>query len=344
LGNDELEQRFGKKEIQSISKLSGIRERRVVPPDVCASDLAYTAAERLLTGKDFDRSRIDLLIFVSQTPDYRIPATASVLHGKLGLPQHCATFDVNQSCSAYPHALAVAHSMIVAGVSHYALLLNADTITRLIHPMDRSLVALHGDAACATLVGPCAEGYGLQGFSLGSDGKGAHYLRVPAGGFRDPSSEETRREFADAAGCLRTAEHLYMDGPSVFHFSVYRVPEAIREAMVKFQITMEDVDLLVLHQANQMMLSMIYKSLKVPPEKQFYAIEEVGNSSGPSTAVTLAAAWQQGRIKPGSRTLICSFGAGLTWGVTLIRWPEDAQPHVQSSATVEESEVLSARI
>ena len=105
---------------------------------------------------------------------------------------------------------------------------------------------------------------------------------------------------------------------------------------------MEDVDLLVLHQSTKTTLSMIYKALKVPPEKQFYAIEFVGNSSGPSTAVALAEAWRLGRIQPGSRTLMCSFGAGLTWGVCLIRWPDDADPDVAGSPIVEDSQMLHA--
>ena len=117
----------------------------------------------LFQSKQFDRSLIDLLIFVSQTPDYRIPTTASILHGKLALSQSCATFDVNQACSAYPYALSIAHSMIGSGLARYALILNADTLTKLIHPKDRSLVILHGDGAAATILAPCEQAAGLGG-------------------------------------------------------------------------------------------------------------------------------------------------------------------------------------
>lgn len=344
LSNEDLARVFGEREIASAIKMSGVRERRIAGPGQFASDLALTAAERLLRRMDFDRSRIDLLIFVSQTPDYRIPTTASVLHGKLGLSQSCATFDVNQACSAYPYALSVAHSMIVSGLARFALILNADTLTKLIHPKDRSLMVLHGDGAAATLVTSCEEGVGLEALLLGTDGTGAKHLLVPAGGARMACGPETRLERTDSSGCTRTDENLVMDGPAVFHFSVYKVPEVIEEALQKSALTINDIDLVILHQANKTMLEMIYKRLRVPPEKQFFCIEAMGNSSGPSTPVALAEAWRQGRVRPGSRTLLCSFGAGLTWGVAIIKWPEDASPVSDDDPVVADGEMLDAAL
>ncbi|MCE5306267.1 MAG: ketoacyl-ACP synthase III [Acidobacteriales bacterium] len=342
--NEEIARRFGERETASAIKMSGVRERRVTNSGQCASDLALTAAERLIQSTGFDRSLIDLLIFVSQTPDYKIPTTASVLHGKLGLRECCATFDVNQACSAYPYSLSIAHSMISSGVSNYALVLNGDTLTKLIHPRDRSLAVLHGDAAAATIVGPCAEGYGLEGFVLGTAGSGAKHLLVPAGGSRLPCGPETRDEQTDESGCVHTDENLVMDGPAVFHFSVYKVPEAIRGALSELGLTIDDIDTVILHQANKTMMDLIYRTLRVPPEKRFYCIEQMGNSSGPSTPVALAEAWRQGKVRPGSRTLMCSFGAGLTWGVAVIRWPADADPVHYSEPVVPDEEMLSAAL
>jgi len=344
LNNEKISRVFGEREIASAVKMSGILERRIAGPDQYASDLALTAAERLLGSMTFDRSLIDLLIFVSQTPDYKIPTTASVLHGKLGLSQSCATFDVNQACSAYPYSLSIAHSMIATGISQYALILNADTLTKLINPKDRSLVVLHGDAAAATLMGPCSEGAGLEAFVLGTDGSGAKHLLVPAGGSRLACGPETRVERTDVAGCVRTDENLVMDGPAVFHFSVYKVPEAVEGAMKEAGLAMDDVDLVILHQANKTMMEMMYKRLRVPAEKRFFCLEKMGNSSGPSTPVALAEAWRQKRILPGSRTLICSFGAGLTWGVVVIKWPEDASPVPDVDPVVADEEMLSAAL
>jgi 3-oxoacyl-[acyl-carrier-protein] synthase-3 len=344
LDNDEIGRRFGQQQVASAIKMSGVCERRVAGLHQCASDLALTAAERLIRHMGFDRSLIDLMIFISQTPDYKLPTTASILHGKLDLSQHCATFDVNQACSAFPYGLSIAHSMITSGVCRYALLLNADTLTKLIHPEDRSLVVLHGDAAVATIVGPCDNGFGFEGFVLGTDGAGARHLLVPAGGSRLPFSSETRIETKDEAGCVRTSEHLCMNGPAVFHFSVYKVPEVIRKALDEIGLTIDDIDNVVLHQANRTMMDQIYKSLQVPSEKRFYCIETMGNSSGPSTAVALAEAWRQQRIRPGSRTLLCSFGAGLTWGVAVLRWPEHASPVPDLDPVVSDEEMLSAAL
>jgi 3-oxoacyl-[acyl-carrier-protein] synthase-3 len=344
LDNEQIARRVGERETASAIRMSGIRERRVVKPGQHASDLALTAAERLIRHMGFDRSLIDLLMFVSQTPDYRIPTTASVLHGKLGLVQRCATFDMNQACSAYPYSLSVAHCMISGGMARYALILNADTLTKLIHPRDRSLLVLHGDAAAATILGPCGDGQGLESLILGTDGSGAKHLMVPAGGSRLPCGSETKIERTDEAGCVRTDENLVMDGPAVFHFSVYKVPEVIRGALGELGLTIDDVDTVILHQANKTMMDLIYKSLRVPPEKRFYCLETMGNSSGPSTPVALAEAWRQHKIRPGSRTLMCSFGAGLTWGMALVRWPLDASPVPDLDPVVSDEEMLSAAL
>ena len=303
-----------------------------------------TAAERLIRHKGLDRSQIDLLMFVSTTPDYRSPATACVLHGKLGLRTGCAAFDVNQACSAYPYAMALAHSMISAGVCRYALVLNAEVMTKLVHPLDRGLAMLHSDGAAATIIGPCEDGYGFEGFSLGTEGSGAKHCLVPAGGFRMPSGAETRVERTDAAGCVRTDEHLAMDGPAVFHFSLYKVPGMIKMALDELGLTIDDIDNVILHQASRTLLELIYSSLRVPPEKRFFCLETMGNSGGPSVAIALAEAWRLGRIRPGTRTLLCSFGTGLSWGVGVIRWPAEANPVPDLDPVVPDEEMLCAAL
>jgi 3-oxoacyl-[acyl-carrier-protein] synthase-3 len=342
--HDEMVRRFGERGAETIAKMSGIMRRRVASPNQQASDLALTAAERLIRHTKIDRAEIDLLLFVSITPDYRSPSTACVLHGKLGLSEKCAAFDINQACSAFPYALGVAYSMIRSGLCRCALVLNGEVLTRLVHPQDRSLAMLHSDGAAATLVSACETGYGFEAFRLGTDGKGAKNIIALAGGFRLPSSADTKVEMVDAAGCVRTDEHLMMDGPAVFHFSVYKVPEAIRETLRELAITIDDIDNVILHQANKTMMDLIYKSLKVPPEKRFYCLEQMGNCGGPSTAVALSEAWRQGKVRPGSRTLICSFGAGLAWGVAVIKWPENANPVADLDPVVPDDEMLSAAL
>jgi 3-oxoacyl-[acyl-carrier-protein] synthase III len=337
--NEQLIERFGERQIKSIVKMAGIQERRVVEPGQTASDLACYAAKRLLADRQVEPSEIDLLIFASQTGDYQIPATACVLHGKLGLSERCAAFDINLGCTSYPYTLSVAHSMIAAGVARKALLLNADALTTVIHPKDRGLVPLHGDAAVATLLEPGRGDEGFKGFLLGTDGMGYQHLIMPASGARIPRSAETKEEITDESGIVRTQEHLYMNGPAIFHFSVYKVPEIIKEALDRFHLTVADLDLVLLHQANKTMIDQIYRTLEVPPEKRFYFMEMVGNVSGASTPLVLAEAWRQGRISPGSRTLLAAFGVGLSWGVTVIEWPLDMPPAVQAEVEPEEVQV-----
>ncbi len=349
----ELEARFGVKELASITRMSGIKNRRVVAPGQTAADLAFAAAQRLLAqvtnshceqwtvdGRRSNNSTvqrlngptpppIDLLLFTSQTPDYRIPATASVLHGRLGLPERCACMDINQACGSFLHALAVAHSMLVAGTATRALVLNGDALSTLIHPRDRGLATLHGDGGTATLldVADSATG-GLEQIELCSDGTKFNKLYVPAGGARQPCSAETKLETTDANGCVHTAEHLVMDGPAIFHFCVYKVTAFLKEFLTRHNLAVTDFDTILLHQANKTLLDLIYQSIGAKPEQRFYYLEDVGNCSGASLPMTLAQAWREGRIKPGSRTLLCAFGGGLAWGAAVIRWPQDANAAV----------------
>ncbi len=326
LGNGELEPRFGEKALASIVKMAGIRERRVVDPGTTAADLAFCAAQRFIAARSIRPEEIDLLVFASLTGDYQLPATACVLHARLGLAETCACFDLGLGCSAFPYAARVAAAMVEAGGFRKALVINAETMTTLIHPMDRGLVPLHGDAAVVSLIEPCAEGEGILWAELGTDGSGYEHLIVPASGARLPRSEATRQEIQDETGVIRTQEHLYMNGPAIFHFSLHKVPEAIHAALQKHGMTLEDFDLVLLHQANRTMVDMIYKTLKVPPEKRFYFLETVGNAGGASSPMLLAEAWRQGRIKPGGRTLLAAFGAGLSWGVLAIQWPTQLAP------------------
>lgn len=344
VSNAVLEKRFGAKAVKSIAKMSGVLSRRVVAPGQCASDLAYAAAMRLIEHRNIEPASIDLVIFASQTPDYRIPATSSVLHGRLGLAETCSTFDINQACASFLYALQVAHSMIVAGTAKSALVLNGDALTTLINPMDRGLVPLHGDAATATLVESSdIENGGLEFIEMGTDGTKFDLLLVPAGGARLPSNATTGKESTDEDGCLRNLDQLYMDGPAVFHFVVYKITDVLKNALTKMQRTIDDFDSVLLHQANKMMVDLIYRALDVPKEKRFYYLEDVGNSSGASLPTLLSQAWREGYVKPGTRTLLCAFGGGLSWGVASLKWPQDADAAVPGNVDVpfENEEVLS---
>ncbi len=320
---EELEKRFGKKEVKSIFRMSGIRNRRVVENGQCASDLAFAAAKRLLDEKEIDPDSIDLLTFASQTPDYRIPATASILQGKLKLSEHCCTFDINQACSSFCHSIMIGNSMIISGQAKRALILNGDALSTLINPMDRGLTTLHGDAGTAALLEATENREeGIEFVKIGTDGNNYEKLMIPAGGARIPHSGATSIEKSDESGSIRNMDQLYMDGPSVFHFSVYKVPEVINKFLEEEKKKIDDYDTILLHQANKTMVDLIYRALSVPDHKRFYYLENVGNSSGASLPSLLSEAWRSGAIKPGDRTLLCAFGGGLSWGVISVRWSD----------------------
>ena len=320
---EELEERFGSEAMKKVLSGAGIRNRRVASPGVCGSDLAYDAASRLLDHHQIDRKSIDLLIFCTQTPDYFLPTTACVLHERLGLERGCACFDMNLGCSQYVYALSVAHGMISAGIASRALVLTGDTMTRTLHPLDRSVVPLLGDGATASLVGEVPEGQGFLGFELGTDGTGHRYLIVPAGGFRLPASEQTAQETTDAQGSVRTQQNLYMNGAAIFHFAISVVPPTVHSLLAKLSLAIDDVDLFLFHQANKYMLDYLLRKLKIPPEKTHFFLEDIGNTSGSTVPIVLADAWRAGKIRPGMLVLMIGFGVGLSWAATVVRWPED---------------------
>lgn len=317
---EELEQRFGVEAMQKVLAGAGIRNRRIAPDGVCGSDLAFNAAERLFHRYQIDRQSIDLLIFCTQSPDYWLPTTACVLQHRLQLKKQCAAFDINLGCSQYVYALSVAHSMLVSGCASRALVLTGDTMSRTVHPKDRSVVPLMGDAGSATLLGTAMDGEGFLRFELGTDGSGYKHLMIPSGGARQPWSNETAIESTDSEGNIRTKQNLYMNGVGIFHFAISTVPAVVQSIVAKQSMTMEDIDLFLFHQANKYMIDYLLKKLKIPAERTHLYLEEVGNTSGSTIPLLLADALRAGKVKPGSTILSIGFGVGLSWAATIFRW------------------------
>ena len=323
---EDIESRFGSEAAAKVFKGSGIRNRRIAAAGVCGSDLAFQSAGELLDKRPELRERIDLLVHCTQTPDYLMPTTACLLQERLKLRKECAAFDLNLGCSQYVYALSVAHSMLVSGVAQCALVTTGDTMTSTIHPRDRAILPILGDAGSASILevsGANTDAPGFLGFELGTDGSGAKYLMLPASGFRQPRSAETAAEVTDAEGNTRTAENFYMNGAAIFHFAITVVPAAIQKLLGKLGLTFDDLDLVLFHQANQYMLDYLYKKLRIPPEKAFCYLENIGNTSGTTLPVVLAEAVRQRRVKAGSLVLMIAFGVGLSWGATVFRAPAE---------------------
>jgi 3-oxoacyl-[acyl-carrier-protein] synthase-3 len=318
---EDISSRFGAEAAARALKGSGIRNRYVAPKGVCGSDLAFEAAEDLFTDRPEARAEVDIHIHCTQSPDYFLPTTACLLHEKLRLRKDCASFDINLGCSQYIYALSVADAMLSAGLGHLALVTTGDTMSQTVHPKDRALVPILGDAGSATLVGKAEDETGFLGFCLGSDGAGARYLMLPAGGFRTPISAETAVETTDAEGNVRSPQNLFMNGAAIFHFAITVVPATIEKLLRQVSLTMDDIGLFLFHQANRYMLDYLVKKLAIPPDKTFFYLDDVGNTSGSTLPVVLAEAVRAGKVKPGRKILMIVFGVGLSWAATVMIAP-----------------------
>ncbi len=317
LNNAELVRQFGTWTENKIYGKTGVSERRVVG-DEKVSDLAVAAGERLFEEHSIDRSSIDFLLLCTECPDYFLPATACIVQNRLGLRKDTGALDYNLGCSGFIYGLALAKGLILGGVARRVLLITAETITRTIHPQDKSTRTLFGDAAAATLVEASAE-RGIGEFVLGTDGSGAERLIIPAGAWARPSSPETRVETKNKWGNVRTPENLYMDGPEILKFSMEVAPGCMNDTLERNGTSLEGLRLVVLHQASHMMLVKLREVLAIPEEKFVFNIEKYGNTVSSTIPIALYDSMQSGRLGKGDSVLVMGFGVGLSWGGTVLR-------------------------
>lgn len=316
LDNAELVRQFGTWTENKIYGKTGVSERRVVG-DEKVSDLAVAAGERLFEEHGIDRGSIDFLLLCTECPDYFLPATACIVQNRLGLRKDTGALDYNLGCSGFIYGLALAKGLILGGVARRVLLITAETITRTIHPQDKSTRTLFGDAAAATLVEASAE-RGIGEFVLGTDGSGAERLIIPAGAWARPSSPETRVETKNKWGNVRTPENLYMDGPEILKFSMEVAPGCMNDTLERNGTSLEGLRLVVLHQASHMMLVKLREVLAIPEEKFVFNIEKYGNTVSSTIPIALYDSMKSGRLGKGDSVLVMGFGVGLSWGGTVL--------------------------
>lgn len=308
----DLAARFGEAAAERIARATGIHARRRAAAGQCASDLAAAAARDLLMALGWEPESIGVLLMVSQTHDHLLPATACLLHERLGLGRHCAAFDLGLGCSGYVYGLWLASTVLAAQPpGQRALLLAGDTTTRLIAPDDRAVAPLFGDAAAATALERLGPGDGHPfAFTLGSDGTGAPYLMVPGGGLRYPP------------GTPGVSPHLFMDGTQVFAFTLREVPTSIAAVLELAGWPLGTVDHLVLHQANAQMLRHLGQRLGARPEQLLVALEEVGNTSSASIPLALTLGLGESLTHgPDRRLVLSGFGVGWSWGSAALLCP-----------------------
>ena len=306
--------KISKEEKKKTIKLTGVSEYRKAGPDICASDLCQKAAEILFAEMDILPDTIDAILFVSQSPDYRLPSTACLLQEKLYCSKGTLAFDINLGCSGFIYGLYTACSFIQGGGLKRVLLLCGDTQTKLGYKEDKNISFILGDAGTATII-EADSGAPAITMTLMTDGSRYDKLIIPAGGFRNPSTSATREIKKRSDGGMRSEEHLCMDGMEIFNFSVTDVVKTIQSFMEEENINVNGTDYLVLHQANKFMTDKIARKLKFPLEKVPYSLELFGNTSCASIPLTIVHHFSQMESSGKKHCLLSGFGVGLSWGV-----------------------------
>lgn len=301
VGNDHFADRFGEG-VAEVTKMTGVLTRRWVDNDATASDLCTAAAERLLDKLGWSPDSVDALIFISQTPDYRLPATATVLQAKLGLRPGVIAFDINLGCSAYPYGLWLSMMTAASGAARRVLLAVGDTSSRVVDPNDRATALLFGDAGTVTAI-EAAPDAGPSHFVLGSDGRGASNLIITDGAFR---TGERRGSNAP--------DKLFMDGGEIFTFTLKAVPPLVADTLALAGTTVDDYDGFLFHQANTFMIKHLAKKSKLPTDRVPINIDRYGNTSS-ATIPLLLADDMAGRLSSATLKLaMFGFGVGYSWG------------------------------
>ncbi|RHL91594.1 ketoacyl-ACP synthase III [Bacteroides intestinalis] len=318
IDNYKYTQYFSEEEVRKVVDKVGIYERRFADSNTCSSDLCCAAAEKLIADNHIDRSEIDLLVFVSQTPDYRMPATSIILQERLKLNNSVIAFDINLGCSGFLYGLSTVYSFMQQKGLRKALLLDGETRSKVYSPKDRRSAFLFGDAGVAALI-ERNEKFGNSYFSLNSDGSRADLIMIKGGGYRHPSSLDTLKErVVDEFGNIRSDEQGYMKGADVFNFVIVEIPKDIKRLFQFAGMEKEQMDYFVFHQANDFINSYIAKKLKLDTERIPSTIHKYGNTSSVSVPLTIVSELKS-QLEEADKTLMLSaFGVGLTWGTAIV--------------------------
>lgn len=292
-----------------ITTRTGIKERRLAAKNQATSDLAAGAAKEALTDAKLDPSDLELIIVATITPDMPFPSVACLLQNALSA-QKAVCFDISAACAGFVYALSVAQQFIASGTCKNALVVGAETLSAFTDWQDRNTCVLFGDGAAAVVLAEVKSG-GILSTCLGGDGSKAELLMIPGGGSRYPASHET---------VDKRMHYIKMQGNEVFKLAVNIMAEATKIAIEKAGLEFKDIDMFVPHQANTRIIMAAAKKLGLPPEKIYLNIEKYGNMSSASCATALCEAVKEGKIKRGDVILLATFGAGLVWGASVIRW------------------------
>jgi 3-oxoacyl-[acyl-carrier-protein] synthase-3 len=292
-----------------IIQRTGIRERRHAPPEMATSDMGIIAAERAMRQAGVTAGDIDLVVLATFTPDWPVPATACQVQTRLGI--NAPAMDVQAACAGFIYALITGAQFVATGCSRLALVIGSDTNSRVVDPADKKIYPLFGDGAGAVLLSPGSPEQGMLAYTMGSEGSGADLLYTPMGGSRMRPC---------ASGFEARQHYLKMDGRPVFKWAVRLLAQTMREVLAAAKLSLADIALVVLHQANVRIIDAAVEDLGIPREKLLMQIERYGNTSAGSIPLLLDEANREGRLRRGDHILVSGFGAGLAWGTGVLRW------------------------
>jgi len=304
--NDELSQYVDTSD-EWIVERTGIRQRRIASDDEALSDLALPAARDALAQARLAGSDVDLIIVATVTPDMAFPSTSAIVADAIGATD-AGAYDLSAGCTGFMYALAQAYAMLAGGLAHRALVIGGDVLSKILDWTDRSTLVLFGDGAGAVVL-EAASSQGFLGFELGADGAGGANLWLPGSG---------SRKFDDPDRFVK------MNGREVFKFATRILVQSAEDLLAKCEVTIDDVDVYIPHQANMRIIDHATRKLGVPSDRVVVNVDRYGNTSSGSIPLAMADAVADGRIGPGKLVLMTGMGAGLTWGSALLRWTKEA--------------------
>lgn len=312
--NRDLGYLIPEEEIEKTINSIGIKKKRYVDDDVTASDLCFKAAEKLIADNQIDRSSIDMVLFLSQLSDYKIPATAPILQHRLGLATTTAALDLSLGCSGWVYALSTAMAYASMPGINRVLLLDGETFSKFVNRMDKVDAPLYGDAGTATLVEKSEDDFESV-FALYSDGSGEDAVKIKAGGGRFRTTIENLNEHVEKDGSILSDNEVFMNGMEVFNFVMRTVPRSIKDLCASEGLELASVGHLILHQANKFMTDFVAKRIKYPLERVPYCLDKYGNTSSPSIPLTISSELND---QPLTDAIVSGFGAGLSWATAHI--------------------------
>lgn len=304
-------------EVKKVVDKVGVAERRFADADTCASDLCFAAAEKLIVDNNINKEEIDLLVFLSQTPDYRMPATSILLQDRLGLPMSTMAFDISLGCSGFICALSIVYGLMQNQGYRKALLLDGETRSKVYSRKDRREAFIFGDAGVAALIERDKK-FGESYFSLNSDGSRGKLIMIPGGGYRNMSSVETLKEkVVDEYGNIRTDENGFMNGADVFNFVIVEVPRDIKRIFAASGEDIQKMDYYVFHQANAFINNHIAKKMKLDKYRIPWTIHKYGNTSSVSVPLTIVSELKD-KMAGKKKLMLSAFGVGMAWATAIV--------------------------